>query len=276
MPSPLECSFVHIPGIGPKTEAQLWRKAASTWREFLAAAESLPLGPKRTGLVAAGVMQSQLALDAGDARYFTDALSASQTWRAYPDFASDICYLDIETTGMYFHGSRITFVGVYDGARVETFIAGRNLDDLPAALERFRLVVTFNGATFDLPFLRAKFGRGLLSRAGHIDLRYVLGGLGLKGGLKAIEKRLGMERPSEVADLNGWDAVRLWYEYEAGSRESLRLLAEYNVEDILNLEPLLRYSINKYIERLRMPADGVVEGLSVDAAAAIAEVLGSL
>jgi len=276
MPTPLECSFVHIPGIGPKTEAQLWRKVAPTWRDFLAAAGSLPLGPKRTGAVAADVMQSQLALDAGDARYFTGALGASQTWRAYPDFAGDLCYLDIETTGMYYHGSRITFVGLYDGSRVETYIAGRNLDELPGALERFKLVVTFNGATFDLPFLRAKFGRGLLASAGHIDLRYVLGGLGLKGGLKAIEKRMGMERPSEVADFNGWDAVRLWYEHEAGSEESLRLLAEYNVEDILNLEPLLRHAVNTFIKRLKMPADAVAEGLSVDSEATIAEVLDSL
>ena len=163
MPSALECSFVHIGGVGPRTERALWRMGAASWDEFLAMAPGHPLGPRRTGAVAAGVMQSQLALDAGDARYFTDSLGASEAWRVYPDFAGGVCYLDIETTGMYRGGSDITFVGVYDGSRVEVFIRGRNLDALPAALERFGLVVTFNGKTFDLPFLRHEFGPGLLA-----------------------------------------------------------------------------------------------------------------
>ncbi len=276
MPSALECTFRHLPGVGAKTESSLWNRGIASWGEFLAAAGSHPLGLSRTGKVAAGVMQSQLALDAGDCRYFTDALNASQTWRAYQDFADSICYLDIETTGMYYHNSGITVVGIYDGASVELFIAGRNLDDLPEALERFRLVVTFNGATFDLPFLRHQFGKRLLSGAGHIDLRYVLGGIGHKGGLKKIERKLGFERPGEVADLDGWDAVRLWREWERGSMDSLRLLAEYNAEDVLNLEPLLRLACDEHCRGLSMPVEGVPQGWSVEPQRAIEEVLGSL
>jgi uncharacterized protein YprB with RNaseH-like and TPR domain len=33
--------------------------------------------------------------------------------------------------------------------------------------------------------------------------------------------------------------VRLWREYEYGSREALELLLNYNREDIVNLKPLM-------------------------------------
>jgi len=77
--------------------------------------------------------------------------------------------------------------------------------------------------------------------------------VGLKGGLKGVERAVGIARPGDLAQLDGWDAVRLWREHLGGSPESLRTLVRYNTEDILNLEPLLDIAIRRHIEERDLP-----------------------
>jgi uncharacterized protein YprB with RNaseH-like and TPR domain len=60
--------------------------------------------------------------------------------------------------------------------------------------------------------------------------------LGLTGGLKRIEREIGLER--ERPDISGRDAVRLWHEHEAGVDGALETLVSYNREDAVNLETL--------------------------------------
>ena len=80
----------------------------------------------------------------------------------------------------------------------------------------------------------------------HVDLRFVLKGLGYEGGLKKIEKRLGIERESDVSELSGKDAVRLWYQYKRRNDDSaLNTLIKYNIEDIENLKYLMDFSYDK-------------------------------
>src|ERR1035437_5220083 len=43
------------------------------------------------------------------------------------------------------------------GHRYEVFIDGQNLQDLPDRLKKYSVVVTFNGAGFDLRFLKIAF-----------------------------------------------------------------------------------------------------------------------
>jgi len=58
--------------------------------------------------------------------------------------------------------------------------------------------------------------------------------LGIKGGLKALEKMFGISRKTE--GMNGYDAIKLWESYTVyGRDEALNLLLEYNREDVLNL-----------------------------------------
>jgi len=52
--------------------------------------------------------------------------------------------------------------------------------------------------------------------------------IGLSGGLKPIEKEIGIER--DRPDLSGRDAVRLWREYERGDDDALDTLVSYNRE----------------------------------------------
>jgi uncharacterized protein YprB with RNaseH-like and TPR domain len=40
----------------------------------------------------------------------------------------------------------------------------------------------------------------------------------------------------------GFDAVRLWRRYEDGDDDALDLLLAYNMEDVVNLEPLAEFA----------------------------------
>ena len=68
---------------------------------------------------------------------------------------------------------------------------GRNLDALPGRLGELRVWVTFNGGSFDLPVLRHAFP-GLPRPVLHLDLKPVCRRIGLGGGLKSSEDRLGI------------------------------------------------------------------------------------
>ena len=111
------------------------------------------------------------------------------------------------------------------------------------------MFVTFFGSCFDLPFLRRRFPSLAFDQL-HADLCWALRRLGLTGGLKQIETALHIPRSPETRGLDGWDAVRLWREWEAGSREALALLKRYNEEDVCNLETLLRHAYRELRARL--------------------------
>jgi len=230
-------TFVHIPGVGYRTEERLWRRGIRTWDDFSVA--SMPRRvPARVGRrITDEIVRSDEALRRGRHRYFARNLPARDHWRAWPEFAKAIAYLDIETTGLSIGRDAVTVVGMYDGTRRRSFIQGDNLEDLPAAMERAKLLVTFNGSRFDVPFLRKAFPRMALDQI-HLDLVHPLRRLGFVGGLKSIESQVGILRSEETTGLGGFDAVRLWHAYDAGDDDALDLLLEYNMEDVVNLEPL--------------------------------------
>ena len=62
---------------------------------------------------------------------------------------------------------------------------------------------------------------------------------GLYGGLKAVERKLGI--PRNVMGVDGSEAVRLWWRSEDdGDQGTLDTLLEYNREDVGNLRLLRR------------------------------------
>jgi uncharacterized protein YprB with RNaseH-like and TPR domain len=64
----------------------------------------------------------------------------------------------------------------------------------------------------------------------------------LYGGLKSVERQLGIQR--ELTDIDGWVAVQLWESYvQYDDKESLSRLLAYNREDVLNLK-VLRQKLN--------------------------------
>lgn len=141
-------------------------------------------------------------------------------------------YLDIETT---FEGS-ISVVGIYRPDQGTVQLVGGGVCDinLYAALEGVTTIVTFNGSSFDLPVIRKRLYADLKRDYAHSDLLYVCRRRGLRGGLKVVERHLGIAR--ETAGISGWDAPRLWYRYETrDDQAALHTLLRYNREDVVNL-----------------------------------------
>ena len=239
-------TFRHVSGIGPTRERALWASGCLTWEDLVGGQGSDVL-PK--GLRSTTREQIQTDLDAykrGDIRHLSDRLAPKEHWRFYRHFLDNTAFLDIETTGMDAESSIVTVIGVHtpkDGTRV--FIDGYNLDDFPGFIRKYDILVTFNGLTFDVPFLRSAFYDIDLPLA-HIDLRWLARSVGLSGGLKDVERKIGIARPESVSEISGFDAVILWKHYKRNHDDrALRRLVRYNLEDTVNLERLLLECCNR-------------------------------
>lgn len=232
----LEHTFIHIPGVGPKTEQRIWHRGIHTWQAFLDYDHTI-LSPARDALIGMELTASLAHRD--DISFFSQRLPPGEMWRLFRAFQDRAVYLDIETSGGYQGVDDITVIGIYDGTDVQTFVNGINLDDFEIAIAAYNLVITFNGARFDLPFIRSRFP-GISLPPAHIDLRFLLKRLGYAGGLKKIEKDLGITRESSIDGMDGFEAVRLWQAYRWGDDTALETLIRYNRADIVNLEPLMK------------------------------------
>lgn len=151
-------------------------------------------------------------------------------------------YLDIETTGLSCLYADITVVGILlsDGSKsslVQLVDKEASSDNILETLEGVNTLYTYNGSRFDLPFIRGSLGLDLNRITNHHDLMYDCWRYNLKGGFKAVERQLSISR--QLQNINGWDAVLLWRRYKKhGCQDSLRLLLQYNKEDVINLEVL--------------------------------------
>lgn len=238
----LRNSFQLIDGIGPEREADLWDDGVETWDQ-LAKAQ-----PEHADLLE----RAGSRLNAGNARYFQDILGTRECWRLYGEFQRKTAFLDIETTGLSPDNSYVTMVGILDYEGFTAYVRGDNLDELPEALLNYSLFVSYNGASFDMPFLDKEFERvdpdgedSLFAHAAHLDLRYPLRRLGFKGGLKKIEQATDLGRPSELSGLSGYDAVRLWKMANDGEPDALTTLIRYNAEDVASLPRLTEMMVEE-------------------------------
>lgn len=152
-------------------------------------------------------------------------------------------YLDIETTGLSPLVNEITVVGIHvckgNNYTKFTHIIGDNIssENILEALSGVEVIYTYNGSRFDLPFIDSRLGINLAETFGHRDLMYDCWNCNLYGGLKAVERQLGIER--ELTDINGFEAIRLWWKYTNDyDEDALATLLKYNKEDVLNLKTL--------------------------------------
>ncbi len=151
-------------------------------------------------------------------------------------------YLDVETTGLSPNYGKLTVIGIHFDhdhqnevvQLVGSEITAPRLIDL---IKEVSMLYTYNGTRFDLPFIRAKLGVELTDYCKHRDLMYDCWQKNMYGGLKRVERELGIER--KITDIDGFQAVKLWYDYEYGGSEyALLSLLEYNKEDVTNLKTL--------------------------------------
>ena len=242
-------TFIHLPRVGVVTEKALWDAGISTWRDFLQCG-SPPSRVRRDYSELCRLLQvSTTRLEEYDGAFFHSCLPRRECWRLYADFRHRAAFLDIETTGLSIENSYITMVGVLDSAGYTAYVRDDNLEDLPGALKRYDLIVTYNGTVFDLPYVEHRFGP-VFKHAAHLDLRFPLRRLGYGGGLKAIEGRLQVGRSSNLAGLSGFDAVLLWHMWQRGDVGALDTLIRYNAEDVASLPALGDIAYNQLLARL--------------------------
>lgn len=251
-------TFSHIPGLGALTEKTLWQQGCFSWDQFLEDPEGYNIGGCSRQLLIDKVRESKEAYEAGNHQFFNQALSSRMAWRAWPEFKHKAVYLDIETDGGQ-GGNAITMIGLYDG-EFTCYTRDEGLGAFRDKISEYSMIVTFFGAGFDIPMIKRKFPDLVLDQI-HLDLCFALKQVGMRGGLKKIEKEVGIARPEEAAGLNGLDAIRLWNLYERhGDDSALETLIAYNREDVVNLETLAKIAYHKLVLQTTREA-GLAEGL---------------
>lgn len=245
----LSQSFVVLPNVRHRTEKKVWDQGINSWDDFLSAKKIQGLSTARKETFDWRLQEAKQRLRDEDAVFFAEKIPFCDQWRLYNQFKDEAVYLDIETNGFY---SGITVIGMSDGIDAKSFVRGFNLDRslILKELEKYKLIVTFNGASFDLPVIERFFD--ISPTVPHIDLRFVCQKVGYTGGLKSIEKQLGIKRRPEVEGISGEGAVYLWEMWRStGDKDYLNKLVWYNEEDILNLRPLANKMIPELWSKVR-------------------------
>lgn len=244
----IERTFQHIPGVGQWREKDLWARGFADWSSFPREGEGVAISRKTDGPARQRIHEAREALEARDLHRLGALFPPREHWRLYREFADECVYFDIETDGRT--EQKPTVVSLFDKDGLHVFLAGRNMDALPAALMRRRIWVTFNGSCFDVPVLRGHFPE-LAAPALHLDLRFIFRRLGRACGLKTLEDTFALPRPPHLRGADGWDAVLLWRAFRArGDLAALRFLVEYNLYDAFNLRTLMDLAWNLACEGL--------------------------
>jgi uncharacterized protein YprB with RNaseH-like and TPR domain len=243
----IRSSFRIAPGVGPFLESRLWDAGVRRWEDF-PAAPAVALSRAVDARIRDAIGRARAALEARDAEALAAMLPRAERWRLYGAFGDEAAFLDVETDG-----EALTAIGFLDARGPRLLLAGRGLERFPDEARGWKLLVTFNGLSFDVPALRRAFPRWRAPRA-HVDLCHLWRRLGHAGGLKRLEQETGVGRPAHLAGLHGRDAVRLWRAHLDGDAGALRLFAEYNLHDAVNLRTLMDLGYNRIVERLRLPA----------------------
>jgi uncharacterized protein YprB with RNaseH-like and TPR domain len=244
----LQSTFQLGPGFGPARERRLWNEGLTCWRD-LGPGTGTHLTPFADAQLRSIVAGAQEALLRRDGTALASMVPAGERWRLLPHFLDDALFLDIETGDDDVAYAGISAIGLLDAEGPRLLLGGRDLSLFPSIAERHKLLVTFNGLSFDVPVLRNAFPAWEPPPL-HVDLRHVLARAGHHGGLKAIEVTLGMGRPDHLRGVDGWEACWLWRRGRLGDRSALRCFAEYNLYDVVNLPALAAMAYNALVDAI--------------------------
>ncbi|MBT4805601.1 hypothetical protein HON71_05510 [Candidatus Woesearchaeota archaeon] len=236
-------SFIFLEKIGRKGEENIWNSGVKDWNDFLRVDKIKGISVRSKEYYNRKIKEAKEALVNDDSFYFVGKLPAVEMWRLYDYFKEEAGYLDIEVDSL----GKVILVGISDYYNSNYFVKGVNLSkgEIERELSKYKLIVTFNGGAFDLPKLRKQMD--VVVKVAHLDLKQLCVNLELVGGLKEVEKRLGLGRP---AHLYG-NPVDLWKAFHAsGDREYLDLLIAYNGEDIENLKSIAGFVEGKLKSKL--------------------------
>lgn len=244
----LSQSFIFAPGINEDHERALWGRGVTSWnilrRHRGEAAEAI--GEARSRKLVESVNQAQEALEQEDHGWFRQHWPVRESWRLWKGYCrhDQIALMDIETTGRTPGYDKITVIGLSDGSIERAFVADRPLagdEPLEAytdAIKPYKLLVTYNGEGFDVPFIEKAFrATNYHCEQPHLDLMWPARALGLTGGLKDMEKQIGITRAGDIADMRGNEAITLWGAWkQRGDRAAYEKLVTYCKADCTNLK----------------------------------------
>lgn len=254
----LQASFIFADGITEGMERAIWGRGVISWdilkRHRGEAAEAI--GESRSLKLLDAVRRAEEALDAKDHNWFRQHWPQRETWRLVKGYCEDkeLALVDIETTGRTPGYDQITVIGLSDGEAVErAFVADRplagdeKLNDYITAIKNYKLIVTFNGESFDIPFIEKYFrDSNYHLEQPHIDLIWPARSLGLTGGLKDMEKQIGIARDEGIADMRGNEAITLWGQWkQSGDRAAYDRLVTYCKADCTNLKAFAEHVYEK-------------------------------
>ena len=230
----LRNSFIFLKGFGYVKERRLWEQGILTWNDFLSVERIRGISKANKFKFDKMIEDAKSAFNNYDVDFFIKCFPKREFWRLYKWLKDYTVYLDIETDEF----GRLLVISLYNGEFVRTFVRNFNLDfhALYNILNNAKMLVTFNGSSFDIPILRHYIK---IEKKVHFDLRPVFVRLGYNIGLKRIEKKFNIKRDEDIVDFRGKDALEFWKFFRTtGSKNALDLVIRYNRYDAVNLEKL--------------------------------------
>ena len=241
----IRSSFLHLPGITALKERKLWADGILDWEDLIRGAPTqLDFFGKSRNALHSAVDASEEAFQRNDFRFFAERLPKREYFRVASAFPDKCVFLDIETTGLSKIYDAITLIGWSRGELYAVHIDPKAIINLVEELADCSMLITFNGSTFDLPFLNHSFDCEWPPFF-HIDLRYLCRRLELTGGQKNIERSIGLSRDDPIDDITGAKAVALWFDYKKGDQRALRDLIRYNHADVEGMKFILERAVER-------------------------------
>src|SRR3954471_15811820 len=134
----LERTFLHIPGVGPKRERDIWHDGILSWNAMMLDRDLFDQAPPPQ--MQQEITPSRQNLSQGNARWFEERLGPSLAWRLSADFDDGrIAYLDIETDGSTANHiaasddapGGTTVCAIWDGIQAKVFLRDHDLHLIP-------------------------------------------------------------------------------------------------------------------------------------------------
>lgn len=240
-------TFSHIPNIKKMKEKYYWDNGITSWN-IVRDNRFNNISEREKIYLLKNIKISFMKYEENDIDFFFENIDRKDYWRLFKEFEHEIAYLDIETTGLSGKFDSITTISIFYKDKIEVFVKNKNLYDFLSFIKKPKILVTFNGNRFDIPFIEQYFDIKLFNKK--IDLRYTLKDIGYTGGLKRCEKKFGINR-GDLEGIDGKFAIYLWREYKENNNiKALNTLISYNISDTINLKKLAILSYNKNIEIL--------------------------
>ena len=142
----------------------------------------------------------------------------------YKTFKKDSICLDIEVTDF---GGPISLIGIYTPKpgliECQTFIRGKNLekDNIQAIFSNAKLIITFNGWSFDIPKIKEEFPGLIPDTLKILDLHLFAKALDMPHSLRTLENTFGIEILTKDSERKGI-AIKLWNQHLRESTASLK------------------------------------------------------